>query len=379
MLLEKFAHKTDIKFLTAGSPFESFTPCGIDVGYSAIKVRSPFNTSIIPSLVQRVVVDSPLFVDDMDIRYRNENGEIWYVGSLAKKSLRHNVSVKNSIMLGRQRIQSEEFLVQIRVGIFFAMLKNLTDNAYFMESKPLKIQSGLPPEFMKQDSAELKNRFIGEHNFFIKIGKRNWQKVSVIIKPNDVFVCKQPFGTLMSCIMNDKGEVVNEKLLTQNLLVVDPGFHSVDTFHCLQGATEGESLTWENYGMQEVFQRTCNSILKGTKNQADINVYMLEKSLKDGFVYYGPKKQKYDFTNDFYQNLRNVCRSFLNELDTTYNNMMDVDVIIVTGGTGAAWEKYIREHYSQMGGLQVVLANKDNDIVLANVEGYYNLLVSRFM
>lgn len=377
-MLEQFSHRTNIKFLSQESPFESFVPCGIDVGYSGIKIRSPYTSAIIPSLVQRVTSDNPLIIEEDDIRYRNEYGDIWYVGSLAKKSLRHNVSVKNSIMLGRQRIQSDEFLVQLRIGIFFSMLQKLTDNGYSLCNKPLKIQSGLPPEFIKQDSNELKSRFIGEHNFYVKVGKRSWQKVSITIKPNDVFVCKQPFGTLMSCIMNEKGEVINENLLTKNLLVVDPGFHSVDTFHCLQGAAEGESLTWENYGMQEVFQKTCDSILKNTKNQADINVYMLEKSLKDGFIYYGPKKQKYDFVKDFYRNLRNVCISFLNELDTTYNNMMDVDVIIVTGGTGAAWENYIKEHYSQMGGLEVILANKEKDIVLANVEGYYNLLVSRF-
>ena len=57
---------------------------------------------------------------------------------------------------------------------------------------------------------------------------------------------------------------------------------------------------------------------------------------------------------------------------------MDVDVIIVTGGTGAAWKKMIEEHYAQMGGTEVLLANEKGDLVLANVEGYYNLLVSRF-
>lgn len=378
-MLENFAHRTSINFLSSDSRFESFVPCGIDVGYSAIKVRSPFNSSIIPSLVQKVRSDTPLFVDDDDIRYRDERGNIWYVGELAKKSLRHNVSVKNSIFLGRQRIQSEEFLVQLRVGIFFALLKGLTDTGYVVDNMPLKIQTGLPPEFLKQDSWVLKERFTGDHTFFIQIGKRSWYKVSLTLKSNDIYVCKQPFGTLMSCVMNDKGEVVNEQLLSRNLLVVDPGFHSVDTFHCLSGAAEGESLTWENYGMQEVFQRTCDSILKSTKNQADINVYMLEKALKDGFIYYGPKKQKYDFTGDFYRNLRNVCREFLNELDTTYNNMMDVDVIIVTGGTGAAWKKMIEEHYAQMGGTEVLLANEKGDLVLANVEGYYNLLVSRFI
>lgn len=377
-MLEQYAHNTKINFTQGESPIESRIPCGIDIGYSAIKVKSPYNESVIPSIVRRVTRDAPLLISDDDIRYSGEDGRTWYVGSIAKKSLTAgNTAIKKSTMLGRQRIQSHEFLVQIRVALFFASLRGLTEDGYERDTRALKIQTGLPPEFIRQDSALLKDRFAGTHTFRIKIGKRPWVKVTFEIGRGDVYVCKQPFGTLMSCVMNNQGEIVNDALLTKNLLVLDPGFHSVDTYHCLQGAAEGESLTWENYGMQAVFQRTCDDILKNTKNQADIDVYGLEQRLRDGFVYYGPRKEKYFFEMDFMKNLKEVCLGLLDELNTTYNNMMDVDVLILTGGTGAAWEGIIRDEYKDMGGLEILTANEGKDIVCANVEGYYNLLVSR--
>ena len=380
-MLEKYAHTTKIIFTELENPLPDRIPCGIDIGYSAIKVKSPYNESVIPSIVRKVARDAPLLISDDDIRYSGEDGQIWYVGSLAKKVLTSgSTAVKKSTLLGRQRIQSKEFLVQIRVAMFFASLKGLTEDGYDRDIRPLKIQTGLPPEFVRKDSALLRSRFAGTHTFRIKVGNRPWTKVSFeIAKSNDVFICKQPFGTLMACVMNNEGKVVNEEILSKNILILDPGFHSVDTYHCLQGATEGESLTWENYGMQAVFQRTCDDILKNTKNEADLDVYALEQHLKDAFIYYGPRKNKYYFETDFMRNLKEVCLALLGELDTTYNNMMDVDVLVLTGGTGAAWQDIIRDYYKDVGGLEVVVANEGKNLVCANVEGYYNLLISRLV
>lgn len=83
------------------------------------------------------------------------------------------------------------------------------------------------------------------------------------------------------------------------MLILDAGFHTTDTFHCIQGTREGIALTWENYAMQEVYQRTCDNILEASGNRADISVYSLEKAFETGVVHYGSKKIPYDFTKDF--------------------------------------------------------------------------------
>lgn len=376
-MLSQYSHKTKICLNAIPCVIEDVCPCGIDIGYSAIKVKSPNNGSVIPSLCVRVTDDEPLVVGGTDIRYRDDEGNVWFVGSLAKKVISSDDALsKTNNLLSRNRLQSEEFLVQIRVAMFFCKLQDIKSD-YVLDERPLKIKTGLPPQYMKKDSQIIKERFIGTHKFSIKIGKYNWKEVCITIGENDVSVCRQPFGTLMSCAMNSDGQYTNVQLLHKNLLVVDPGFFSVDTLYTMQGSSrDGDSITWDNLGMKEVFQRTCNDIAKSTNNQADIDVYQLEKSLSKGVVYYGSRKQEYNYVKDFKRNLREVCLEFIKRLNATYNNMLDVDVIILTGGTGLAWKEIIEEEYKDMTGLTIMIANNGYDIVSANVQGYYNFLVA---
>lgn len=377
-MLEKYCYQTDIMFQQMECPITESLLCGIDIGYSGIKIQSPFNASVIPSIVVREKNDAPLIVGADDIRYRDEKGRVWYVGSLAKKTLLHgSTAVKTTTLLGRQRIQSEDFLVQLRIGLFFAKLKGLPEGGYDLDDRPVKVQTGLPPEFIVQDSEELKNKFVGEHKFSVKVGRRPWVSSRIKLDTKDVFICKQPFGTLMANVINEDGVMTNPTLLKKNVLILDAGFHTTDTFHCIQGTREGIALTWENYAMQEVYQRTCDNILEATGNKTDISVYSLEKAFDTGVVHYGSRKEPYNFIKDFYRNLKEVCLELINDLNAAYNNMMNVDVILLTGGTGVAWEKYIREYYKETQALEIVLAGDGKNTSRANVKGYYNLLVSR--
>jgi len=378
-MLEKYCYQTDIVFQQLECPVTDTLLCGIDIGYSGIKIQSSYNASTIPSIVAREKKDAPLLVGAEDIRYRDEKGRVWYVGSLAKKTLLYgSTAVKPTTLLGRQRVQSEDFLVQLRVGLFFAKLKDLPEGGYDIDDRPMKVQTGLPPEFIVQDSEELRNKFEGDHKYAVKIGKRPWVNVRIKLETKDVYICKQPFGTLMASVINADGVMTNPGLLKKNVLILDAGFHTTDTFHCIQGTREGIALTWESYAMQEVYQRTCEDILNATGNKADISVYNLEKAFDTGIVNYGPKKEPYSFAKDFYRNLKAVCVELLDELNAAYNSMMNVDVILLTGGTGVAWEKYIRDYYKETKALEISLAGDGNQVSRANVKGYYNLLVSRF-
>ncbi len=377
-MLEKYCYQTDIAFRQMDCPVTEVLLCGIDIGYSGIKIQSPFNASTIPSIVAKEKNDVPFLVGAEDIRYRDEKGRVWYVGSLAKKTLLHgSTAVKPTMLLGRQRIQSEDFTVQLRIGLFFAKLKGLPEGGYDIDERPVKIQTGLPPEFIVQDSEELRGRFVGEHKFSVKVGKRPWVNVRIKLDAKDVFICKQPFGTHMASVINEDGVMTNPALLKKNVLILDAGFHTTDTFHCIQGTREGIALTWENYAMQEVYQRTCDNIFEASGNKADISVYSLEKAFDSGVIHYGAKKEPYNFTKDFYRNLKEVCCELLDELNAAYNSMMNVDVILLTGGTGVAWEKYVREYYRDTQALEILLAGDGKSAYRANVKGYYNLLVSR--
>lgn len=228
-MLGKFCYQTQIVFQQLECPVSETLLCGIDIGYSGIKIQSPFNASTIPSIVVKERHDAPLLVGSEDIRYRDEKGRVWYVGSLAKKTLLHgSTAVKPTMLLGRQRVQSEDFLVQLRVGLFFSKLKDLPEGGYDIDDRPIKVQTGLPPEFIVQDSEELRNKFVGEHRYSVKVGKRPWVNVRIKLDTKDVFICKQPFGTLMASVINSDGVMTNPALLKKNVLIFDAGFHTTD-------------------------------------------------------------------------------------------------------------------------------------------------------
>ena len=378
-MLKDYCYQTDLVFQELDCPVKSNLLCGIDIGYSGIKIQSPCNASTIPSIVVKARNDSPLLMNAEDIRYRDEKGQVWYVGTLAKKTLLYgSTAVKPTTLLGRQRVQSEDFSVQTRIALFFARLRGLPDGGYDIDDRPVKVQTGLPPEFLLQDSETMMNRFVGEHDYSVKIGKRPWVSGKIKLESKDIHICKQPFGTLMSSVINESGVMTNPSLLKKNVLIVDAGFHTTDTYHFIQGAKEGASLTWETYSMQEVYQRTCADILRATENRADVSVYNLEKAFDTGIIHFGAKKTAYDFRRDFSRNLKDVCTELLQELNAAYDNMINVDVILLTGGTGAAWENFFRNYYKDTGALEIRLAGEGRAAARANVRGYYNLLVSRF-
>ena len=234
-MLTNYCYQTDIRFQSLNCPVPSPLLCGLDIGYSGIKIQSPCNASIIPSIVVKARNDSPLLINGEDIRYRDEKGQMWYVGSLAKKTLLYgSTAIKSTTLLGRQRVQSEEFLVQSRIGFFFAKLRGLPEGGYDMDERPLKVQTGLPPEFIVQDTETLLQRLTGEHSFYVRIGKRPWLNVKVKLERRDIHVCKQPFGTLMSSVISEAGVMTNPALLKKNVLILDAGFHTTDTYHFIR-------------------------------------------------------------------------------------------------------------------------------------------------
>ncbi len=374
--MEMYGHKTIIRNEEIPCPIEDFCPCGIDIGYSAIKVKSPHTETLIPSICIKVQDDEPYVYNKTDIRYKDEHGNLWFIGALAKKMISSDDAfAKSNNLLSRSRLQTEEFLVQIRVAMFFSMCQSLQEDGYVLDSRPLKIQTGLPPQFLKRDKKPLCDRFVGKHKFSVRVGQRPWVDVKIELTESDVYVCRQPFGTLMSVALDTNGNLIDQDILGESILVVDPGFYSVDTLFTLKGqAQESNTITWENLAMKEVFQRTCNDIAEATNNQADVDVYQLEKSLKKGFIYYGQRKDEYDYSTKLKLNLAGVCKELISKLNATYNHMIDVDVLILTGGTGKAWQKFFEIEYGDMKGLRLVVT----DGASANSKGYYNYLISKY-
>lgn len=66
-MLTNYCYQTDIRFQSLNCPVPSPLLCGLDIGYSGIKIQSPCNASIIPSIVVKARNDSPLLINGEDM------------------------------------------------------------------------------------------------------------------------------------------------------------------------------------------------------------------------------------------------------------------------------------------------------------------------
>jgi len=89
--ISEFAPKTEFLFYdksieVAFLKGKDIIPIGLDIGYSSTKVCSIFGKHIFPSFPIRMAEDSTVFDKETNIKYKDENGDLWYVGGF---SLQH--------------------------------------------------------------------------------------------------------------------------------------------------------------------------------------------------------------------------------------------------------------------------------------------------
>ena len=94
---------------------------------------------------------------------------------------------------------------------------------------------------------------------------------------------------------------------------------------------------------------------------------------KDFMVRHHIPTAKYVEVTDFEKACKEVAEMSIKKLYEVSGYFADYDLLVVTGGTGAAWIKYFEEILSGMEGLEIIPGNHGNNlpIYLANVRGYY--------
>ena len=355
----------------------------IDVGYSAVKVMSPNGFFSFPSVAVKVpygTADSTFGkLSNSSIAYRDDKGNEYLIGEDAEKELKGNDSA-TSILYTRDRYNHEEFLVISEVGLGLGAM----ENQYGAPAKSTyHVMTGLPPEYMEEDEPIIKEVFSGSHKFSLKLGnKAEWIEFNISLKQDNIKVMAQPMGSLIS-IATDANGGMTEKAkdyMSSNILIFDPGFGTLDTFE-IRNHRLGSNKTWANLGMRRVLQETVDELKK--KYSVNTTVSSLEVDLDKGYVVVADKRthasKKQEFAEILENANRKICEDALNAIDSCYDYLSQYDYLVIAGGTGAAWEKLIRERYKAMETLTIINANVNDsnmDSIFSNVRGYYMSLLS---
>ena len=371
--------QTKTLFFNKKSPtLDGFHPIALDIGYSAVKGFSPSKIFCFPSFAKRkvnAIIGTP---DDAQILYKDGiTGEEWVVGQMAYEMMSSDDSNESvSSLYGRNRYYSPMFTVIARTGLGLGLLNNqnvVNDN--------ILLQTGLPPKFIKEDSPKLKECLEGEHIFDLKIGNNPWKHFSFKIDRKNISIMPQPMGTLYSTVMDNEAHQTDyaSKMFRSNVIIFDAGFGTLDIFDIRNGSLNYYE-TFGELGMKRVLTETCNEIY--AQYLTDIPVYSMQTILKTGYFKYYDRRsntsKKVEIDKMLEEANREVCYEALNKVQDACNNLIDHDYFVITGGTGAAWENYIKEYFSGMETLTVMSGNVNDSLpcIFANVRGYYMFLIS---
>lgn len=354
----------------------------MDIGYSSVKAISKNGLFSFPAFAIRRREDKTTIgpAANEDIQYRDENNVIWDVGSMALSSLNQNDNSNSEEMLySRNRYSSPMFLVLARVGIALGI-----QSYSKLDSKGsnLVLQTGLPPAYLKSDSKILKKILSGEHKFYLKVGDGNWKKYEFDLNENNIKIMSQPMGSLFSVIYDENGKEMPDgiEFMTNNVLIFDGGFGTLDTFE-IRNRTVGTMQTFDFLGMKAVLHRASDVIYK--KYDEEIAVSAMQKNLETGdFSCYDPDKNKsvrYGITEILDAANKEICNEAMTQIRQIYNNLIDYKYLLVTGGTGDAWFEMIKEYFSGIEGLKVIAANRNTNIpqIFSNVRGYYLYCINK--
>lgn len=343
----------------------------LDIGYSAVKGYSARNRFCFPSYVREHPAEIIGAPDAMDIFYRGENGVTYAVGSAALGSISsRDTNDDTTTLFGRNRYFSPSFLILARVGIALALGKETTPE------KPIYLQTGLPPAYLKADTALLIQALSGPHAYAVKVGGGEW--VNYAFNLSNISVIDQPIGSVYSATKRADGTTVlcpdNRTYIDHNLLVLDGGFGTLDVFSIMNRSINS-SNTFNDLGMKSIFEKTANDIFAAYGKE--VHVHTLQQYLTSGTVNVLDRRShtaaSRDFTEFLKKNTKKVFEQAITKIEAAYDDLADYEYLLVTGGTGAAWMDLLKERYQGMATLEIITGNQNEKMppVYNNVRGYY--------
>jgi len=348
----------------------------IDIGYSAVKCFTASNHACFPAFARKV--DAASIIGDPnpdDILYRDESGT-WVVGASALRDIRlSDTNDSEATLYARQRYDSDMFRVIYRVGMGLCLLdeKGIASGG----RRPIFLQTGLPPAYIKSDRRDLTEALSGTHLYAMKFGRKQWKEFLFELPENNIDIMPQPMGSLFSAAISNECKPIQgaADYFKSSILGFDPGFGTADTFEIRGGAIKSFE-SFDNLGMKIVYKRLADRIHRAYGEF--VPTHAIQKVLLDGFVQVFDKKKmatvNQPVTDLLEQCSREVCEEALNMLKTTYNYLREFKYLLITGGTGEAWKGYITEHFSGMRNLHIVMGNQNDPAlpqIFSNARGYY--------
>jgi len=362
--------------ILGNNQFRGKTIIALDIGYSAVKGISGNKTFVFPFYAKKV--KNLQFVGELkenDILFRdNTTGEEWAIGSLAERLMDSSdlSQTTDASIFTRYRYNSPIYKAITSAGLAIGLLETTGGNDIYLST-------GLPSSYKSEDEAELKAALAKKYDISIKIGNDPYRTFRFALDDEHISVIEQPQGTLFATAFDKNGELLpdGKKILSSNSLICDIGFGTEDIFAIRGGVRVGEPLSYTDTGMRAVFEATIKELQK-INAQASYKIFEFQKFLEKGVATYFDRattaSKEIPFEEMLYKNNAELCKKSINRLMEEFDNLMDYENLIITGGTGESRFEQIEEMLSGLSHLKVLRGNQNDDslpFVFSNARGYY--------
>ena len=366
------AFNTPQEIIEGKYPVKNFWIIAVDIGFSSVKGLAPNKRFCFPSYVKKMN-SSLMSIDEEDIYYRDKDGT-YLIGTKAQDLVRADDTNDTDSSFDRNRYFTKEFVILARTAVAIGLMNN-EERGNQGQLRPF-VQTGLPAAYLKADAPKIKAAFSQPGTYEIKIGSGKWLQFENTLKSSDINVTSQPAGTLNSILFDDNGEPRKQarQIMEKNIIIADFGFGTFDPY----GVVNREKVLEEsinNLGMKRVLEVASEYIYK--EFNMDIKIPQMRKCMKDGYFKIVDIQQMTSKKIPLDSYIERACKEVATQAATKLYEMagyfQDYDILVVTGGTGAAWFDYFKEALAGMEDLEIIPGNDGNELPIyyANARGYY--------
>ena len=324
---------------------------GIDIGFGFTKAYNG----------RDAIVFKSIFGEATDIQYREQllgtpkaedhlhvdlGGDAYFIGELAERQ-----SNVRSFTLDQ-----DQFIASFaRIMAVTAMTRLAQRN------EPVRLVTGLPIGYYRRHRDELAKLLSGKHEAALidHTGARSETAVNV----THCRVIPQPFGSLFNHMLNDMAEVADKRFVQEKVGIIDVGFRTCD-------CTIAERTRYSERGSQTTesgIARAYAGIAAKLRELTGVNVevYRLFSAVARGSIKVrGTTVALKPLVEEAFTKL---ASSIAGEVERLWVDDWDIDLVIITGGGGAALAPYLRPLLSG----DVLALDTGTDARLNNVRGYW--------
>lgn len=380
---------------------------GLDPGFDGGKIVINKMTLSIPFAVEDITNELskyPLSNRNAENFIRLEkDGSTYLVGDFARLSLLeadHQKSSKDSLdtFYTISRFSSKLFEVGLNTMLGYALYKyeeytrkndvEEVFNISEIDEWDIHVGVALPHEFMDDLWAKhVKDYLAKPQNYNLLVGTKTI-KFNYQLKEENCVYNSQAICALIDLITDDEGNNIDSEKDIQHYLpalIIDGGYKTLGKFKLSRDGRMDKDESNTDFAMNNINEAVAAEI---RKKNANIYGYMIEEKYNaNEEIYYEDEDgtvKSFDVRAMRDAETVKTANRLMEYLMTEHNRLLDIKLILVAGGTGAAYYNTIKEFCDKRDNLKgkVKLANngfdgKECEPVYAIVIGLYKAMVAR--